>query len=107
MPCNTRYRNREEEKKFQDALKKLEEDIETGRRTVQENLFTGEVVISDWDTSEACAVGWCDGCCLEVLSSRGSDWVKESLRAGGVEHGKEFVSAGHNGHPHGGSGHKH
>lgn len=108
MPCDQRALSRYEQEQREEAIRKLEEDIAAGRRTVMRNLFTGEVSISDWENTWAAELGICEGCAMIQLQSSESEWVRDSLKAAGVETGKEFVAASHNGHPHGGGkGHGH
>jgi hypothetical protein len=64
------------------------------------------VGIKGWEGTAAAAAGWCEGCVLEKIAHKGSFKAKAALAAVGVTKDKQFVTAGHGGHPHGG-GHQH
>ena len=100
MPCDSRARSYADQKRFDDALEQLEKDIAEGRREILTNPFTGEVSITDWEGTAAFREGVCDGCAVARMSQSSNEWVSNSLKAQGLKSGSEFVSAGHNGHPH-------
>jgi hypothetical protein len=81
------------------AIKKLEADIAAGRSQIVKNL-KGEVSIVNWSNTEAATTGWCEGCALATLTNSNSWVVKSKLAQVGVNKGKQFVAASHNGHSH-------
>jgi Fe-S cluster biogenesis protein NfuA len=99
MPCDTMIRTQRERAAREAAIKKLAEEIERGEKTIVQN-WDGTVEISDWNTTDAAAVGWCEGCAMEWLGANGSWEVQSQLAAVGVSKGAEFVAASHRGHSH-------
>jgi hypothetical protein len=92
-------RNRAVRRAREEALKKLEQDIAAGRKTVSKNA-RGEVEIKGWAQTAAAQAGVCEGCALVKLSQSKKYSVRAKLASLGVKKGKEFVAASHNGHGH-------
>lgn len=98
MACDTMVRNREAQRLFDHALEQLRDDLEAGRRKILRNILTGQVSISGWKETQAAATGWCEGCAIRSLETKG--WASASLKAGGITKSKPFVVASHNHHKH-------
>ena len=94
MPCDTLARTEAERKAQADAVKELELDIATGKRTIVRQL-DGSLTILNWGNSTAAKLGMCDGCVLERVAN-GNNWVaKSKLAAVGITKNKQFVAGGH------------
>jgi hypothetical protein len=101
MPCDSRAVTQEQKQAQADAVKELELDIATGKRTLIRQ-FDGSISILNWGNSQANKIGMCEGCVLERISN-GSNWVaKSKLQAWNVHPTKQYLAGGHS-H---GKGHK-
>lgn len=88
-----------------EAFAEVDAKIATGewrltRNTRGEITFIDKLGNNPWEGSAAAKAGWCDGCLTRTLSEKGSLSTRIKLRDVGVVRGKQFVSAGHNGHGH-------
>lgn len=98
MPCDAMVRTQKERAAREAAIKALAEELERGTRTVVQN-FDGTVSITDWSTTQAASVGWCEGCILRRLKETGSWEVQSVLAKAGITE-KSFMVASHRGHSH-------
>jgi len=98
MPCDTIRRTPAQQAEAERAYLELEAEIAAGQRQLTKNYFNQFSIVGYAQTAAARA-GWCEGCVLRSIQSRGSYFAKAKLEAAGIG-SKPFVVAGHTDHKH-------